>query len=190
MSPPKPCPPQKVPLNPSTLPLGLTQLIEKIWASLITNTNYLPGLLTLHASLLSTHTAYPFVALYTPSLPATALAALHARNIRTHPVPPLAPEQTRGYAHDPRFTETWTKLVVFSLEEYDRVVLLDGDMLVRRNMDELMSIPLSSSADGEGEGVFAASHACACNPLQKPHYPPTWYVPDPRYLLRSRRARS
>ncbi|KAL5365310.1 glycosyl transferase family protein [Aspergillus floccosus] len=156
---------------------------EKIWASLITNTDYLPGLLTLHASLLSTNTAYPFVALYTPSLPAEALSALHARNIRTHPVPYLTPEQTRAYAHDPRFAETWTKLVVFSLEEYERVVLLDGDMLVRRDMDELMTIPLitftsNGVADGEvgeeREGVFAASHACACNPLRKPHYPTTW----------------
>jgi hypothetical protein len=24
--------------------------------------------------------------------------------------------------------------------------------------------------------VFAASHACVCNPLKKPHYPKDWYV--------------
>ncbi|KAL3469161.1 nucleotide-diphospho-sugar transferase [Aspergillus californicus] len=149
---------------------------EKVWASLITNLNYLPGLLTLHHSLTTStpqkpKTAYPFVALYTPSFPPEGLAALYARGIRTHAVPQILPaKSSRKYEQDPRFRETWTKLVVFSPEDaFDRVVLLDGDMLVRRNMDELMDIPL----DGV-DNVFAASHACACNPLQKKHYPATW----------------
>ncbi|KAL4894272.1 glycosyl transferase family protein [Aspergillus ambiguus] len=144
---------------------------EKIWASLITNLDYLPGLLTLHHSLRSTNTAYPFVALHTPQFPPEGLTALHDRGIRTQRVDQVHPGQSRAYAHDPRFHETWSKLVVFSLGEYERIVLLDGDMLVRRNMDELMDVPLS--LDG-GEAVFAASHACACNPMKKPHYPATW----------------
>lgn len=65
--------------------------------------------------------------------------------------------------------------MVFSLVEYDRVVLLDGDMLVRRNMDELMELELDGPED-EGDRVFAASHACACNPLKKSHYPKAWYL--------------
>ncbi|KAI9374649.1 nucleotide-diphospho-sugar transferase [Aspergillus egyptiacus] len=87
-----------------------------LWASLITNLAYLPGLLTLHHSLSRTKTAYPFVALYTSTFPASGLTALLSRGIST-----LA---------DPRFQETWTKLVVFSLQGvFDRIVLLDGDML-------------------------------------------------------------
>ncbi|KKK23393.1 hypothetical protein ARAM_006996, partial [Aspergillus rambellii] len=141
---------------------------KKVWASLITNLNYLPGLLTLHHSLLQSQTAYPFVALYTPTFPESGLAALQARGIPTHAVPYLSPaNSTRDYAQDPRFRETWTKLVVFSLaESYERIVLLDGDMLVRKNMDELMEIELDAE-----QRVFAASHACACNPLKKTHYP-------------------
>nr|POF07543.1 hypothetical protein CFP56_78460 [Quercus suber] len=51
-------------------------------------------------------------------------------------------------------------------------------MLVRRNMDELMDLPLDDPAlGGKGDRVFAASHACVCNPLQKPHYPADW-VPE------------
>jgi alpha-N-acetylglucosamine transferase len=91
-------------------------------------------------------------------------------------VPRVQPGQSKVYVQDPRFQETWNKLVVFSLVEYERIVLLDGDMLVRRNMDELMDVPLSSEEGGDKakEKVFAASHACACNPLKKPHYPETW----------------
>ncbi|PLB51701.1 glycosyl transferase family protein [Aspergillus steynii IBT 23096] len=135
---------------------------KRIWASLITNLDYLPGLLTLFHSLRSTNTQYPFVAFYTSSFPAEGQAALHARGIRTQPVPNLQPGQSREYAHDPRFQETWTKLVVFSLVEYDRIVLLDGDMLGETEGEET------------GNRVFAASHACACNPLKKSHYPKTW----------------
>lgn len=48
-----------------------------------------------------------------------------------------------------------------------RLVLLDSDMLVLRNMDELMTIPLE-------EGWIAAGHACTCNPRKLAHYPPEW----------------
>ncbi|KAL4805436.1 nucleotide-diphospho-sugar transferase [Aspergillus unguis] len=142
---------------------------KKVWATVITNLSYLPGLLTLQHSLALSQTKYPFVALYTPSFPQDGITALQARGIRTLAVPAIKPKiLSKTYEHDPRFAETWNKLVVFSLEDhFERVVLLDGDMLVRKNMDELMDIPL----DGEGERVFAASHACACNPMQKAHYP-------------------
>lgn len=160
---------------------------DTVWASLITNMEYLPGLLNLHHSLYnpkpdpraesnnnqslpSTPSRYPFVAFYTSTFPPEGLKALQSRGISAQLVPSVTPASTKTYTQDPRFSETWNKLVAFSLTEYERVVLLDGDILVRRNMDELMEIEL-----GEGERVFAASHACACNPMKKPHYPETWY---------------
>ena len=62
------------------------------------------------------------------------------------------------------------------------MVLLDGDILVRRNMDELMELELDSKdalENGNAQRVFAAAHACACNPMKKPHYPAHWYVSYP-----------
>lgn len=164
---------------------------------------YLPGLLTLHHSLYhpqpdprSTPTKgpnntttnpaqgsrYPFIALYTSTFPPEGLKVLQARGIQAQWVPNVTPARSREYTQDPRFAETWTKLVAFSLAEYERVVLLDGDILVRRNMDELMELELDSRASLEQGGeegrkrVFAAAHACACNPLKKAHYPADWYV--------------
>jgi alpha-N-acetylglucosamine transferase len=178
---------------------------DKIWASLITNTNYLPGLLTLHRSLVKSGTAYPLLALTTPAFPASGRAALAARGIPSRDIPFLAPPEAGGardFANEPRFLDTWTKLAVFNLTPFSRVVLLDSDMLVLRNMDELMDLPLdtppavpdpapapapdSASAqipaeplpiDATGSRVFAASHACTCNPLKKPHYPASW-IPE------------
>ena len=55
------------------------------------------------------------------------------------------------------------------------MVQLDSDMLAMQNMDELMEMDLDPpSLKGKGEKVFAAGHACVCNPLKKPHYPKDW----------------
>lgn len=140
-----------------------------VWTTLITNLSYLPGLLTLHYSLLRVHSAYPLVALYTDSFPASGLSALRSRRIPHQRIRSLLPPTSKPYRDDPRFLECWTKLAPFSLTQYARIVQLDSDMLVLRNMDELFSVPLDSE-----KRIFAAGHACVCNPLNKPHYPADW----------------
>ena len=147
----------------------------KVWTTLITNNAYLSGLLTLDYSLKQHHSAYPLVALYTETFPQSGLDALQKRNIPTKKIPYLLPKTHKDFTNDPRFYDCWSKLAPFSLVEYERVVQLDSDMLVLKNMDELMEIPLDSAdKGGKGERVFAASHACLCNPLKKPHYPKDW----------------
>lgn len=87
----------------------------------------------------------------------------------------LLPAVHKDFTNDPRFYDCWSKLAPFSLVEYDRVVQLDSDMLVLQNMDELMDLELDAvGLAGKGQRVFAASHACVCNPLKKPHYPKNW----------------
>jgi hypothetical protein len=48
-----------------------------------------------------------------------------------------------------------------------RVVMMDSDMIVMRNMDELMELELPSD-------WISAAHACACNPRKLAHYPADW----------------
>ena len=47
--------------------------------------------------------------------------------------------------------------------------MLDSDMIVMRNMDELMELDLP-------EDWSAAAHVCACNPKGLAHYPKDWWV--------------
>nr|GAT58979.1 glycosyltransferase family 8 protein [Mycena chlorophos] len=61
----------------------------------------------------------------------------------------------------------YSVLAVFELEEFERLVLLDSDMLVKKNVDDLMEVPLAP-------GGIAAVHVCACNPRRFAHYPPDW----------------
>jgi len=68
-----------------------------------------------------------------------------------------------------RFVAAWNKLRIFSLETFGRIVFLDADILVVKNMDELMDIPVP-------DDTIAACHACVCNPRNISHFPPSWYV--------------
>ena len=148
---------------------------RRVWTTLITNTNYMSGLLTLEFSLRKSGSNYPLVALCTDAVPEEGLKALKARNIIHRRIPYLLPSVPKEYENDPRFYDCWSKLAPFSLTEYERVVQMDSDMLVRKNMDELMEMELDPpERNGDGERVYAASHACACNPLRKPHYPKNW----------------
>ena len=146
-----------------------------VWTTLITNTKYLSGLLTLDYSLKKNKSRYPLVALYTDTFPKEGHKALDIRGIPKQHVEYILPSVAKDFTNDPRFYDCWSKLIPFSLIQYDRIVQLDSDMLVLKNMDELMDLELDPpSLKGSGSRVFAASHACVCNPLKKPHYPEDW----------------
>lgn len=159
--------------NPRGFPYTDSSLL--VWATLITNVAYLPGVLTLAYSLKGVASRYELVVLYTDSCPESVHVALAQRGIRALRVERLSPRKHVEYSNDARFAECWTKLVCFDLTQFERVVLLDSDMLVMRNMDELMDLELDPSAqEGKGQRVFAAAHACVCNPMKKAHYPKNW----------------
>ena len=146
-----------------------------VWTTVITNTKYLAGVFTLDYSLRKHKSDYPLIVLYTDDLPAEGHKALEKRSILTQRVEYLIPLVQKDYSNDPRFYACWTKLTPFSLTQYERVVQLDSDMLVVQNMDELMDVELDAPAlAGKGHKVFAASHACVCNPLNNAHYPKDW----------------
>ncbi|OBZ79556.1 Galactinol synthase 1 [Grifola frondosa] len=139
------------------------------YVTLLTKSAYLPGVLVLHHSLVSVRSQYPLVVIATPTLPQDAREVVSKRGIAIREVDQLQPEDGvhNLSAHDSRFADTWTKLRVFELAEYDRVVMLDADMIVMRNMDELMELDLPVD-------WIAAAHVCACNPRKLPHYPADW----------------
>lgn len=145
---------------------------KKVWTTLVTNTKYMEGVLTLHYSLQRVGSKYPLVILYTDSLEKEGHETIDARGLYKRHIKYLLPTAHKDYSADPRFYDCWSKLQPFSLVEFDRVGQLDSDMVAVRNMDELMEIPL----DKENK-VFAASHACVCNPYNKPSYPKDW-IPE------------
>ncbi|KAI8995485.1 glycosyltransferase family 8 protein [Trametes punicea] len=141
----------------------------RAYLTLLTTKSYLPGVLVLHKSLLDVGSKYPLVVMATPALPREVRDVVIRRGIAIRDIDPLNPKNGHHELamHDSRFAETWTKLRVFELVEYERLVVLDADMVIRRNMDELMDMDLPKDQ-------IAAVHVCACNPRRLPHYPKDW----------------
>ncbi|KAF5375112.1 hypothetical protein D9758_000170 [Tetrapyrgos nigripes] len=139
------------------------------YTTLLTRSSYLPGLLTVWHGLKRVNSKYPLVVMVTPELPQEARDILRRNDIPMYQIDTLlpAPDRHSVAEHDARFGDTWTKLRAFELVDFERVVLLDSDMIVMKNMDELMNLPLEADE-------IAAAHACACNPMKISHYPIDW----------------
>ncbi|KAJ7631088.1 nucleotide-diphospho-sugar transferase [Roridomyces roridus] len=142
------------------------------YVTLLTQNSYLAGALVLHHGLKTVQSKYPLVVLVTPQLSQEARDVLVKQGIQMREILSLQPrEGVHNLSEaDARFKDTWTKLRAFELAEFERVVLLDSDMIVKGNMDDLMDLAL-------GTDEIGAVHACACNPRKFPHYPADW-VPE------------
>lgn len=140
----------------------------KAWATLLTQPSYLVGVRALRASLARVGSAYPLVVAVTAGIGAQERAVLEADGCLLREVDPLRPPigLRESYANA-RFAEVWTKLGVWRLTEFERLVVLDADMLVTQNMDELFDLALD-------DDEIAACHACRCNPNRIASYPPSW----------------
>ncbi|ODV85305.1 glycosyltransferase family 8 protein [[Candida] arabinofermentans NRRL YB-2248] len=144
---------------------------KKIWTSLITNKKYVTGLLTLNYCLkIKCKSKYPLVAIYTTQLDLESVKLIQSNNIPIIQIDQLQPSNnhSREYSNDPRFYDTWSKLQPFKMIQFERIIQLDSDMAVIKNMDELMTFEMPKDT------VFAASPACVCNPLKIDHYPSNW----------------
>lgn len=142
------------------------------WVTLSTEPEYLPGAIALARSLRRSQSKYPLIVMVTPDSDPSMIDTLHSEGCEVRVVEPIV-ISAWSYA-SPRYANVWTKLRVWGFDDMDRVVFLDTDMLVLRNMDDLFHIELPS------EGI-AASPACRCNPHHKPTYPKDWVTENCYY---------
>ncbi|KAI9321805.1 nucleotide-diphospho-sugar transferase [Dichotomocladium elegans] len=138
------------------------------WMVVLTSTNsYVKGIAVIARAFQKVQSRYPLVVLYTPAVTRGVLDLLSTTyGCILKPVDPIRPQGRADYQYE-RFVETWTKLAAWDQEEYERVVLMDADMLPIKNMDELMRITLPPDH-------IAASHACRCNLHKIKTYPADW----------------
>ena len=107
---------------------------------------YVPGIEALGHSLIQTGTEFPLVVMVTPEVPAPARQRLLAHGFIIRDIAPIAnPRPDRELLY-PRFALTYSKLRAFDLTEYDKIVLLDADTVVLRNVDELFERPAIAAA--------------------------------------------
>lgn len=146
--------------------------INGAWAVVLTSTNnYIKGVLALKHALHDLYQSeYPLLVLHTSAVVPTVVETLKEIGCIVKEIDPIHPKGKVSYKSE-RFVDTWTKLSVWNQSGYDRLVLLDADMLPLQNMDELMTLDLPN------KDWVAASHACICNPQKIDHYPDNW-VPE------------
>lgn len=139
------------------------------WVTLLTKQTYLPGLIILSDSLKKVGSKFPLLVLYTSSLESEAIATMKKLDIKHQYCEYIFPP--KGISHiAERFVDTWTKLRICELDGFERVVMIDNDMIVLQNMDELFYMEL-------GRDQIAANHGCICN-LDFSSWAPDWFRPE------------
>lgn len=115
---------------------------------------YLPGVVALARSLRSAGSAFPLT-VFAVNVPASALRGVADLGLDVVHIPRLDPpdaivrkNKAAGFA---RWNATFTKLRALGQTQFDKLVLLDADMMVVRNIDELFSMPhMSAVVAGQG----------------------------------------
>ena len=153
---------------------------SRAWVTLLSDRSYASGVRALYNSLQQADTEYPLIVMVTPSVPPDVrnnLAALGSDCIVREVDPLPLPAGTGGApnyacAH---FADCWAKLRMWEWEdEFDRLCYLDADMLLLKNMDELLEAD-DACEDGDGGSLAAACRAvqavqeCFCPVLERKH---------------------
>ncbi|KAI9747708.1 MAG: Peptidyl-prolyl cis-trans isomerase H [Chaenotheca gracillima] len=148
---------------------------KRAWATLLTRPSYLAGAVILAHTLQKHRTKHPLIILVTETLPQACIDVFQSKHwdslkIIVQKVDPLVPEREVNVVAK-RFEDTWTKLRVFGLLDYDKVVFLDADIMIMGEMDSIFDIDLP------GRDWLGANQACVCNVDKDPWAPPDW-VPE------------
>ncbi|QPC70693.1 hypothetical protein HYE68_001445 [Fusarium pseudograminearum] len=151
------------------------------YATLITRDSYLPGVIILAYTLQRNNSAYPLVVCYTPNLPKDARRVLELEAPKCNMVLRecdylLPPKNIKMTLIAERFADTWTKLRVFELFEYDAVCYLDADMAILENMDVVFQCEEQLPDDW-----IAANHVCVCNLDSDSWAPEDWKAENCAY---------
>ena len=130
---------------------------RRTYLAVCSSEDYLDGLLVLDASLRRVGGMYPLTVLVTPAVSEEVEHTLNRLGMRTVrsggyvsvPREVIERNAALGQAH---WSKTFEKLQAFELLEFSKVVYLDSDMMVMRNVDELFDWPhMSAVAAGRGQ---------------------------------------
>jgi hypothetical protein len=121
--------------------------MKKCYVTTLTHGDaYAPGVEALGRSLKATGTQEPMLLMVTPDVPAPARRRLADQGWLLRDIEPVKNPTPAHQQLFPRFDKVFTKLRAWELTDFDKVVLLDADMVVRRNIDELFERPELAAA--------------------------------------------
>lgn len=136
------------------------------YVSLLTNESYIYGIILLYQSLLKVSSKYPLYVLVTKNVSMASREILNQLNI-SYEVIDIIPMQKDLFQHNydinSRFAATWkncfTKFYIFNLTKFDKIVFLDADVQVLKNIDHLFEKPhMTAAIDGEYFSLWNDKH--------------------------------
>ncbi|MEO7331326.1 MAG: glycosyltransferase family 8 protein [Minicystis sp.] len=107
---------------------------------------YVPGVEALGSSLRATTPTAPQMVMVTAEVSETARARLANQGWTIREIEPIANPNPESALLFPRFGQTFAKLRAWDLPELDKVVFLDADTIVLRNLDWLFERPSFAAA--------------------------------------------
>ncbi|KAL9227602.1 hypothetical protein vseg_003274 [Gypsophila vaccaria] len=127
------------------------------------NGDYVKGVIGLAKGLRKYNSVYPLVVAVLPDVPQEHRLMLLGQGCVIRDIQPVQPPpSTTPFARD-YFLINYSKLPVWEFIEYERLVYLDGDMLICDNIDHLLDLP---------KGHFYGVVSCFCEPgwVSTPQY--------------------
>lgn len=119
------------------------------FVSVMSTDDYLPGLLVLHESLISTNTKYPFLVLLTKNISPKVVSIIESQCI-SYKVIDKEINNPTDVERNHRWFPTYSKLNVFDQTQYEKIVYLDVDIIILRNIDELFEHKHMSATNAGG----------------------------------------
>lgn len=127
------------------------------YVTLLTNDSYAYGVILLAESMKKVNTKYPLLVFITEDVSQASIEILKQLKIRYELVDKIEiPEKMM--AHNEKIDKAisgvwkycWTKFWVFDKTEFDKIIFLDADIMLLKNIDNLFQKPhMTSALDGE-----------------------------------------
>lgn len=114
-------------------------------------------------TLMKTSTPYPVIALVTKEMSQEGMTKLEDIGVDVRIIDNIPqPKQPLGRgARTPRDrSKVFSKLWAWTLKEYSKVVFMDSDILVLKNIDDIFDIPINT---GDIASAFYCGFSCDCN---------------------------
>jgi alpha-N-acetylglucosamine transferase len=119
------------------------------YVTAITTDDYVPGVLALKVALKMAAARYPLISMVGEKVSPKTEKLIQSYGIETIRVPNVViPDETCERNSSVKmnyWNNSFSKLAVMSLSEYEKLVYVDSDMLVIRNIDELFVLPHMSA---------------------------------------------
>lgn len=136
--------------------------MREAYATLLSSDSYLAPVLVLHLSVARTGCTRPLIVLTTPNLSSATMEALRVVGVITRPIEtianPAAGEYVKNvwrrlkgtYGKIGLYATVYTKLRIWQLTDFSKIVFLDCDMMLTANCDELFAWPAWSAVNAGG----------------------------------------